>query len=135
MSDQWMIHHDGAPAHTSELVQKFLAKHHVKQIPHGLSRFSSFWYFFYFLGLSAQEHRFTDIKSIDLNTTWELKYRKQSSTKISNSGNSVGQNAERDILWGDWQGTPHTRLRLSFYIKSNFINNFKFLTINTRQSW
>ena len=35
--DDWILHHDNAPAHTSHLVQQFLAKHgtaHLQQPPY-----------------------------------------------------------------------------------------------------
>ncbi|GFU77050.1 uncharacterized protein TNCV_3729161 [Trichonephila clavipes] len=33
-SSRWMLHHDGAPAHTANLVQQFLTKHGTIQVAH-----------------------------------------------------------------------------------------------------
>ncbi|GFY00022.1 uncharacterized protein TNCV_1341201 [Trichonephila clavipes] len=33
-SSHWMLHHDGAPGHTANLVQQFLRKHGTIQIAH-----------------------------------------------------------------------------------------------------
>ncbi|GFS93125.1 uncharacterized protein TNCV_363511 [Trichonephila clavipes] len=33
-SSHWMLHHDGAPVHTTNLVQQFLTKHGAIQVAH-----------------------------------------------------------------------------------------------------
>ena len=75
VSGQWMIHHDGAPAHKSQLVQEFLAKHQITQIPHPpYSPDLAPCDFFLFpkLKRTLKGHRFDDIKTIKDNTTREL---------------------------------------------------------------
>jgi len=69
--DDWILHHDNAPAHTSHLVQQFLAKHgttQLQQLPYspGLAP----WDFFLFPRLKKvlKGHQFEAMEDIKRNS-------------------------------------------------------------------
>lgn len=75
-SGRWMLHHDGAPAHTSNVVQQFLAKHGTIQVPHPpYSPDMSPPDFFLFpkIKRTFKGHRFEDIETIKQNSTQQLR--------------------------------------------------------------
>ena len=75
-SGNWLLHHDNAPAHSSNLVQQFLAKHKIVQLR--LPAYSpdiapcDFW-MFPKLKMALKGKQFDDIKTIQSNATCELK--------------------------------------------------------------
>ncbi|GFU48953.1 uncharacterized protein TNCV_3209381 [Trichonephila clavipes] len=69
-----MLHHDGAPAHTANLVQQFLTKHGTIQVAH-LSYspdMSSDFFLFPKIKNTLKERRFQDIETIKQNLTQQL---------------------------------------------------------------
>lgn len=80
-SGNWMLHHDGAPAHTSQLVQQFLTKYEIILVPHPpYSPDMAPCDFFLFPKLkhTLKGHRFEGVESIKQNATRELKSIPQS---------------------------------------------------------
>ena len=75
-SGDWLLHHDNAPAHSSNLVQQFLVKHKIVQlrqppyIPDIAPR--DFW-MFPKLKIPFEGKQFDDIETIQSNATRELK--------------------------------------------------------------
>ncbi|GFV30788.1 mariner Mos1 transposase [Trichonephila clavipes] len=72
---RWMLHHDGAPAHTSNLVQQFLTKHETIQVAHpSYSPDMPPPDFFLFPKIknTLKGHRFQDIETIKQNSTQQL---------------------------------------------------------------
>ena len=71
----WLLHHDNAPAHSSNLVQQFLAKHKIVQLRHPLYSpniaLGDFW-MFPKLKKVLKGKRFDDIETIQSNATREL---------------------------------------------------------------
>ncbi|GFS99634.1 mariner Mos1 transposase [Trichonephila clavipes] len=75
VSSRWMLHHDGAPAHTANLVQQFLTKHGTIQVAHPpYSPDMSPPNFFLFPEIknTLKGHRFQDIETIKQNSTQQL---------------------------------------------------------------
>ncbi|GFX65455.1 mariner Mos1 transposase [Trichonephila clavipes] len=71
----WMLHHDGASAHTANLVQQFLTKHGTLQLTHPpYSPDISPPDFFLFPKIknTLKGHRFQDIETIKQNSTQQL---------------------------------------------------------------
>ena len=71
----WILHHDNAPAHTSHLVQQFLAKHGTAQLQQPpYSPDLTPWDFFLFPRLKKvpKGHRFEATEDIRLNSTKTL---------------------------------------------------------------
>ncbi|GFV27278.1 uncharacterized protein TNCV_3047871 [Trichonephila clavipes] len=74
-SSRWMLHNDGAPAHTTNLVQQFLTKHGAIQVAHpAYSPDMSPPEFILFTKIknTLKEHRFQDIQTIKQNLTQKL---------------------------------------------------------------
>ena len=72
----WLLHHDNAPAHSSNFVQQFLAKHKIVQLrqpPYspGIA-LCDFW-MFRKLKMALIGKRFDEIETIQSNATRELK--------------------------------------------------------------
>ena len=75
-SGDWLLHHDNAPAHSSNLVLQFLAKHKIVQLrqPSYSPNMPpcDFW-MFPKLKMALKGKRFDDIETIQNNATCELK--------------------------------------------------------------
>ena len=75
-SGDWLLHHDNAPAHLSNLVQQFLAKHKLVQLrqpPYSPDIAPCDFRMFPKLKMAVKGKRFNDIKTIQSNATRELK--------------------------------------------------------------
>ena len=75
-SGDWLIHHDNAPAHSSNLVQQFLAKHEIVQLrqpPYSPDIAPCDFSMFPKLKMALKRKRFNDIETIQSNATRELK--------------------------------------------------------------
>ena len=75
-SDDWLLHHDNAPAHSSNLVQQFLAKHKIVQLrqpPYSHDIAPCDFRMFPKLKMALKGKRFDDIETIQSNATRELK--------------------------------------------------------------
>ena len=75
-SGDWLFHHDYAPAHSSNLVQQFLAKHKIVQLcqpPYSSDIPPCDFWMFPKLKMALKGKRFDDIETIQSNTTRELK--------------------------------------------------------------
>ncbi|GFU44955.1 mariner Mos1 transposase [Trichonephila clavipes] len=75
VSSHWILHHDGAPAHTTNLVQQFLTKYGIIQVAHPpYSPNMSPLEFFLFPKIknTLKGHRFQDIETIKQNSTQQL---------------------------------------------------------------
>ena len=75
-SGDWFLHHDNAPAHSSNLVQQFLAKHKIVQLcqpPYSPDIAPCDFWMFPKLKMALKGKRFDDIKTIQSKTTRELK--------------------------------------------------------------
>ena len=75
-SSDWLLHHDNAPAHSSNLVQQFLAKHKVVQLrqpPYSSDIAPYDFWMFPKLKMALKGNRFDDIETIQSNATRELK--------------------------------------------------------------
>ena len=70
-SGDWLLHHDNAPAHSSNLVQQFLAKHKIVQLRQ--PPYSPDFWMFPKLKIALKGKRFDDIETIQSNATRELK--------------------------------------------------------------
>ena len=75
-SGDWLFHHDNAPAHSSNPVQQFLAKHKITQLRQSLYSPDvapcDFW-LFPRLKIPLKGHRFDDTETIYTNATSALK--------------------------------------------------------------
>ena len=75
-SGDWLLHHDNAPAHSSNLVHQFLAKHKIVQLRQSLYSPDiapcDFW-MFPKLKMALKGKRFDDIETIQSYATRELK--------------------------------------------------------------
>lgn len=74
-SSRWMLHHNGAPAHTSCLVQQFLAKHGTIQVahpPYSPDMSPPDFFLFPKIKNTLKGHRFQDIETIKQNSTQQL---------------------------------------------------------------
>lgn len=75
-SGDWLLHHDNAPAHSSNLVQQFLARHKIKQLrqpPYSPDIAPCDYWMFPKLKMALKGKRFDDIETIQSNATRELK--------------------------------------------------------------
>ena len=75
-SGDWLLHHDNAPAHSSNLVQQFLAKHKIVQFhqpPYSPEIAPCDFWMFLKLKMALKGKRFDDIQTIQSNPTRELK--------------------------------------------------------------
>ena len=74
-SGDWLLHHDNVPAHSSNLVQQFSAKHEIVQLrqpPYSpVIAPCDFWLFPKFK-MALKGKRLNDIKTIQTNATHEL---------------------------------------------------------------
>ena len=74
-SGNWLLHHDNAPAHTSHLVQAFLAKHQISQInqpPYSPDLAPCDFFAFPKLKKALKGRRFEDVDVTKQNATAEL---------------------------------------------------------------
>ena len=74
-SRDWQIHHDNAPAHSSQLVQNFVAKHeipHVQQPPYSANIAQCDFSSFPEIKIHLKGRRFDDAETIKRNTTQQL---------------------------------------------------------------
>lgn len=74
-SSRWMLHHDGAPAHTSCLVQQFLAKHGTIQVahpPYSPDMSPPDFFLFPKIKNTLKRRQFQDIETIKQNSTQQL---------------------------------------------------------------
>ncbi|GFW95357.1 mariner Mos1 transposase [Trichonephila clavipes] len=72
---RWMLHRDGAPAHTANLVQQFLTKHGTIQVahpPYSPDMSPPGLIFFPKIKNILKGHRFQDIETIKQNSTQQL---------------------------------------------------------------
>ena len=75
-SGDWLLHHDNGPAHLSNLVQQFLAKHKIVQLhqpPYNPDIAPCDFWMFPKLKMALKGKRFGDIETIQSNATRELK--------------------------------------------------------------
>lgn len=71
----WLLHHDNAPAHASQLVQQFLAKHQIAQVcqpPYSPDLAPCDFFLFPKVKLALKGRRFDDVDSIKMNATQQL---------------------------------------------------------------
>jgi len=71
----WILHHDNAPAHTSHLVQQFLAKHgtaQLQQLPYSPDLAPCDFFLFQRLKKVLKGHRFEATENIKWNSTKTL---------------------------------------------------------------
>ena len=74
-SGDWLLHHENAPAHSSNLVQQFLAKHKIVQLrqpPYSPDIAPCDFWMFPKLKTALKGMRFDDIETIQSNATREL---------------------------------------------------------------
>ncbi|GFY15878.1 histone-lysine N-methyltransferase SETMAR [Trichonephila clavipes] len=74
-SSRWMLHHDGAPAHTANLVQQFLTKHGTIQVarpPYSPDMSPPDFFLFPKIKNTLKGHRFQVIETIKQNSTQQL---------------------------------------------------------------
>lgn len=72
----WLLHHDNAPAHASNLVQQYLSKHSVVQLrqpPYSPDVAPCDFWLFPRLKMPLKGHRFDDKKTVETNATNALK--------------------------------------------------------------
>ena len=88
----WILQHDNAPAHTSHLVQQFLAKHGTAQLqqqqPYSPDLAPCDSFLFSRIKKVLKGQRFEVTEDIKRNSTKTS--RKKSSQNVSNSGRNVG---------------------------------------------
>ncbi|GFT53189.1 uncharacterized protein TNCV_4232931 [Trichonephila clavipes] len=75
VSSRWMLHHDGAPAHTANLEQQFLTKHGTIQVahpPYSPDMSPPDFFLFPKIKNTLKRHRFQDIETIKQNSTQQL---------------------------------------------------------------
>ena len=75
-SGDWLLHHDNAPAHSSNLVQQFLAKHKIVQLrqpPYSPDIAPCDVWMFPKLKMALKGKRFDDVETIQSNASRELK--------------------------------------------------------------
>ena len=73
---EWLLHHDNAPAHSSNLVQQFLAKHQIIQLrqpPYSPDIAPCDFWMFRKLKMTLKGKRFDEIVTFQSNATRELK--------------------------------------------------------------
>ncbi|GFU10977.1 histone-lysine N-methyltransferase SETMAR [Trichonephila clavipes] len=74
-SSRWMLHHDGAPVHTTNLLQQFLTKHGTVQVahpPYSPDMSPPDFFIFPKIKNTLRGHRFQDIATIKQNLTQQL---------------------------------------------------------------
>lgn len=74
-SRDWLLHHDNAPAHSSNLIQHFLVKHDIKQLrqpPYSPDIAPSDFWLFPKLKIPLKGKRFDDVEQIKQNATKDL---------------------------------------------------------------
>lgn len=74
-SGEWRLHHDNAPAHTAQLVQQFLAKHNIIQVPqppYSPDMAPCDFFLFPKTKYALKGRRFQDVEEIMQNATKEL---------------------------------------------------------------
>lgn len=72
----WLLHHDNAPAHASNLVQQYLSKHNVTQLrqpPYSPDVAPCDFWLFPRLKMPLKGHRFDDKETVEANATNALK--------------------------------------------------------------
>ncbi|GFW73327.1 uncharacterized protein TNCV_2799911 [Trichonephila clavipes] len=70
-----MLHHDGAPAHTANIVPQFLTKHGTIQVahpPYSSDMSPPVVFLFPKIKFTLKGHRFQDIETIKQNSTQQL---------------------------------------------------------------
>lgn len=75
-SGDWLLHHDNAPAHKSNLVQQFLAKHKISQLrqpPYSPDIAPCDFWLFPVMKKPLKGHRFDDKQTVEANATKALK--------------------------------------------------------------
>jgi len=75
-SGDWLLHHDNAPAHSSNLVQQYLTKHQVVQLrqpPYSPDVAPCDFWLFPTLKMPLKGHRFDDKETVETNATKALK--------------------------------------------------------------
>ena len=75
-SGDWLLHHDNRPAHSSNLVQQFFAKHKIvqlRQLSYSPDIAPCDVWMFPKLKMALKRKRFDDIQTIQSNATRELK--------------------------------------------------------------
>lgn len=75
-SGDWLLHHDNAPAHSSNLVQQYLSKHGVAQLrqpPYSPDIAPCDFWLFPRLKMPLKGHRFDDKETVETNATHALK--------------------------------------------------------------
>ncbi|GFV14250.1 histone-lysine N-methyltransferase SETMAR [Trichonephila clavipes] len=88
-SSRWMLHHDGAPAHTAILVQQFLTKHGTIQVanpPYSPDMSPPDFFLFLKIKNTLKGHRFQNIETIKQNSTQQLQVIPKS-RNVSRTGN------------------------------------------------
>ena len=71
----WLLHHDNAPAHASQLVQQFLAKHRIVQVcqpPYSPDLAPCDFFLFPKVKFALKGSRFDDVDTIKMNATQQL---------------------------------------------------------------
>ncbi|GFT43122.1 histone-lysine n-methyltransferase setmar-like protein [Trichonephila clavipes] len=75
-SGDWLLHHDNAPAHTSNLVQQYLSKHSIVQLrqpPYSPDIAPCDFWLFPRLKMPLKGHRFDNKQTVETNATNALK--------------------------------------------------------------
>ncbi|GFT44632.1 histone-lysine N-methyltransferase SETMAR [Trichonephila clavipes] len=75
-SGDWLLHHDNAPAHTSNLVQQYLSKHSIAQLrqpPYSPDIAPCDFWLFPRLKMPLKGHRFDNKQTVETNATNALK--------------------------------------------------------------
>ena len=83
-SGDWLLHHDNVPAHSSNLVQQFLAKHKIVQLcqpPYSPDIAPCDFWMFPELKMALTGKRFDDIETIQNNAMRQLKAISESTSK------------------------------------------------------
>ena len=74
-SGEWVLHHDNALAHSSQLIQIFPVKHSIaqlRQLPYSSELAPCDFWFFPKLKYPLKEERFEDVEEIKRNVTGQL---------------------------------------------------------------
>jgi transposase len=92
IADDWVLHHDNAPAHTVLSICEFLAKKNIPVLPHPPYSPDLALCDFYLLKLKLKGHHFGTMENIQKNVTDELHthLRKMTSCTVMISGKNVG---------------------------------------------
>ena len=93
-NQNWMLHHDNVPAHSSRLVRSYLTKHQTSVVPHlpySPDLATADVFLFSKLKNTLKGRRFQNIEEIQENAKRELRTaQKVHSRKHSNNGRNVG---------------------------------------------